>query len=408
MSAALDREGDIGGQTVEERPKLELVRAPESVEDRIAGLIRTYEQFEANLENLRLFLREYEEQEPLTDEAKALVEAENKRSLQRDIATLERKMHAASKELARLEDRTERTSGEFGVDPGERTIRELSTQVSANEAGPLNHNLDSSTAGDSTREYAVDSFALEQSVTEAPVEAQAAPEVRETKDRTKEALIQDLVTRRADLQEALRELATLNERVRGDGEALRVEVGRPLNRKISERMYQQALFERDQFMKARPAFGSPGLQRLSITNQDLITGQESNVVTGLREELSSVRAELLKEPKGLFAGAIGRLRSFFTAQPTWEERKASLETKAKQIEATVNEYDNERERIKYKYDDVSQRAIQLGTALHGKVSLETPARARHRQTENELRRVGERVQALQAEIEDLEALVRVY
>lgn len=314
-----------------QKPKLEVVKQPESLDSQIGKLTQKHRAIEAKVGQLRQVLGSYVVDE-LLDLGDKEEEAEQKALLEGEIADANTEWDKIGAELAELTARKELSSAwdpeviGAGV-PTVDHVKKPALRVAPKTPSP----------GTDAYAYVGDPFGGE--TPGDPWLGEVAPKTSEGSDVEKtqespvpkEELKKRLPEKRAELAAAQRELEALTNQLAQQRKALEAKVAG------LEQSHSSVAAQKDQFERAKPTYNSP-LLGLNLTNAELADGPLSPLrVKQLKTESAQIEAELRNGPPK--TGIFGFLKSALTGGAEWKAREKALRDKDDAIDLAVREYE---------------------------------------------------------------------
>lgn len=314
-----------------QKPKLEVVKQPESLDSQIGKLTQKHRAIEAKVGQLRQVLGSYIVDD-LLDLGDKEEETEQKALLEGEIADANNEWNKIGIELAQLTARKELSSAwdpqviEAGV-PVVDLPKNPALRVVSKAPSP----------GTDAYAYVGDPFGGETPgdpwLGEVSPKAPEGSDVEKTQEIpvSKEELKKRLPEKRAELAAAQRELETLTNQLAQQRSALEAKVAG------LEQSYSSVAAQKDQFERTKPTYNSP-LLGLNLTNAELADGPLSPLrVKQLKMESAQIEAELRNGPPK--TGIFGFLKSALTGGAEWKAREKALRDRDDAIDEAVREYE---------------------------------------------------------------------
>lgn len=314
-----------------QKPKLEVVKQPESLDSQIRKLAQKHRAIEAKVGQLRQVLGSYVVDD-LLDLGDKEEEAEQKALLEGEIADANNEWDKIGAELAELTARKQLSSAwdPEVIGAGVPTVDHV--KKPALRAVPK-----TPSPGTDAYAYVGDPFGGE--TPGDPWLGEVAPKTPEGSDVEKtqespvpkEELKKRLPEKRAELAAAQRELEALTNQLAQQRKALEAKVAG------LEQSYSSVAAQKDQFERTKPIYNSP-LLGLNLTNAELADGPLSPLrVKQLKTESAQIEAELRNGPPK--TGIFGFLKSALTGGAEWKAREKALRDKDDAIDLAVREYE---------------------------------------------------------------------
>lgn len=319
------------GEAPPQKPKLEVVRQPESLDSQIGRLTQKHRAIEAKVGQLRQVLGSYIVDD-LLDLGDKEDETEQRALLEGEIADANNEWNKIGIELAQLAARKKLSSAwdpeliGAGVPVMDHT-KKPALRVVPKAPSP----------GTDAYAYVGDPFGGETPgdpwLGEVLPKAPEGSDVEKTQEVpvSKEELKKRLPEKRAELAAAQRELETLTNQLAQQRSALEAKVAG------LEQSYSSVAAQKAQFERTKPTYNSP-LLGLNLTNAELADGPLSPLrVKQLKMESAQIEAELRNGPPK--TGIFGFLKSALTGGAEWKAREKALRDRDDAIDLAVREYE---------------------------------------------------------------------
>lgn len=318
-------------EALPQKPKLEVVKQPESLDSQIGKLTQQHRAIEAKVGQLRQVLGSYAVNE-LLDLGDQKDEAEQKALLEGEIADANNEWNKIGIELSQLTARKELSSAwdteatDAGV-PAVDLPKKPNLRVVPNAPRP----------GTDAYAYVGDPFATQ--AADHPWLGEVIPSAAEGSQvegaqevpLSKEELKKRLPEKQAELAAAQREMEALTNELAQQRKALEAKVAG------LEQSYSSVAAQKDQFERVKPTYNSP-LLGLNLTNAELAEGPLSPLrVKQLKTESAQIEAELKNGPPK--TGIFGFLKSALTGGAEWKAREKALRDRDDAIDEAVREYE---------------------------------------------------------------------